>query len=209
MMTSSMPPPGWYPSPSGEPGQRYWDGRNWTIVNVPAMPPPGWYPNPSGEPGQRYWDGRQSTSVDSPPENPAREEDSSIDSDSPAEVPLRLVTIDIDLPGNQGVLRRTVIERGAEAPPPGDHLGDDGPAPADSSKRSFLERHRTAIVVGAVLLLGGLCAAAVATLDNKQSPPDTARSSSSHTDGDTGGEVRRRHERRVRRGNESGQGSDF
>ena len=24
------PPPGWYPDPSGAPGQRYWDGQQWT-----------------------------------------------------------------------------------------------------------------------------------------------------------------------------------
>jgi hypothetical protein len=25
-----VPPPGWYPDPSGAPGQRYFDGSNWT-----------------------------------------------------------------------------------------------------------------------------------------------------------------------------------
>ena len=25
-----LPPPGWYPEPSGTPGQRYWDGNTWT-----------------------------------------------------------------------------------------------------------------------------------------------------------------------------------
>lgn len=39
-MTSPGPAPGWYPNPSGEAGQRYWDGQNWTIVNVPATPAP-------------------------------------------------------------------------------------------------------------------------------------------------------------------------
>jgi len=34
------PPPGWYPDPSGGPGQRYWDGSKWTDVNVPSTPPP-------------------------------------------------------------------------------------------------------------------------------------------------------------------------
>jgi hypothetical protein len=36
------PPPGWYPNPSGAPGQRYWDGKEWTIVAAPpavAAPP--------------------------------------------------------------------------------------------------------------------------------------------------------------------------
>jgi hypothetical protein len=27
---SSLPPAGWYPNPSGAPGQRYFDGRDWT-----------------------------------------------------------------------------------------------------------------------------------------------------------------------------------
>lgn len=39
MTTPPSPLPGWYPNPSGEPGQRYWDGDKWTIVNVPATPP--------------------------------------------------------------------------------------------------------------------------------------------------------------------------
>jgi hypothetical protein len=29
------PPPGWYPDPSGAPGQRYWDGRTWTQWSNP------------------------------------------------------------------------------------------------------------------------------------------------------------------------------
>src|SRR3954468_15823525 len=123
-MTSSMPPPGWYPNPSGEPGQRYWDGHNWTIENVPPKPPPGWYTNPSGEPGQRYWDGHQWTSVDSPAEGPTRK-GSSTDVDSAAE----------------------------------------DPAPVGPSNRGFLERHRTAIVIGAVFVLGGGCAAGIAAME--------------------------------------------
>ena len=43
-MTAPPPPPppapGWYPDPSGGPGQRYWDGSKWTDVNVPSTPPP-------------------------------------------------------------------------------------------------------------------------------------------------------------------------
>ena len=77
-MTSSTPTPGWYPNPSGEPGQRYWDGHNWTIVSVPATSTvapyrrPGWYPNPSGDSGRRYWNGSEWTGVDSPVEAPPR-----------------------------------------------------------------------------------------------------------------------------------------
>lgn len=29
-MTGSSAPAGWYPDPSGEPGERYFDGSNWT-----------------------------------------------------------------------------------------------------------------------------------------------------------------------------------
>ena len=36
-----MTAPGWYPDPSGAPGQRYWDGVAWTDAR-PA--PPGWQP---------------------------------------------------------------------------------------------------------------------------------------------------------------------
>lgn len=28
-MTTGVPQAGWYPDPSGEPGQKYWDGRQW------------------------------------------------------------------------------------------------------------------------------------------------------------------------------------
>lgn len=34
------PPPGWYPNPSGAPGQRYWDGHKWTDVPPPPIVPP-------------------------------------------------------------------------------------------------------------------------------------------------------------------------
>ncbi len=40
-MTTSVPPPGWYPDPEG-PGWRYWDGRQWTLQS-PA-PPSGGHP---------------------------------------------------------------------------------------------------------------------------------------------------------------------
>jgi hypothetical protein len=38
-VTAPLPPPGWYPDPSGVAAQRYWDGREWTAVNVPSMSP--------------------------------------------------------------------------------------------------------------------------------------------------------------------------
>lgn len=37
-MTAPLPPPGWYPDPSGAQGQRYWDGQTWWGTNQP--PPP-------------------------------------------------------------------------------------------------------------------------------------------------------------------------
>ena len=39
---SSLPPEGWYPNPSGGPGQRFFDGRVWTPYHratpVPVQP---------------------------------------------------------------------------------------------------------------------------------------------------------------------------
>ena len=35
---TSLPPPGWYPNPSGAPGQRYFDGRDWTAHHRSAPP---------------------------------------------------------------------------------------------------------------------------------------------------------------------------
>jgi TM2 domain/Protein of unknown function (DUF2510) len=38
-MTSSQPAAGWYPDPSGGPGQKYWDGSQWSEA-VPSTPGP-------------------------------------------------------------------------------------------------------------------------------------------------------------------------
>lgn len=38
-MTRPSPPPGWYPDPSGAPGQRYWDGQKWG-PKAPEQQPP-------------------------------------------------------------------------------------------------------------------------------------------------------------------------
>jgi hypothetical protein len=38
----SKHPPGWYPDPSGAPGQAYWDGQRW-------QPPPAAGPTPWGQ----------------------------------------------------------------------------------------------------------------------------------------------------------------
>ena len=35
---ASLPPAGWYPNPSGAPGQRYFDGRDWTAHHRSAPP---------------------------------------------------------------------------------------------------------------------------------------------------------------------------
>jgi Protein of unknown function (DUF2510)/Domain of unknown function (DUF4190) len=42
--TPSPPPAGWYPDPSGAPGQRYWDGTAWTDQDAP---PTAGQPQPS------------------------------------------------------------------------------------------------------------------------------------------------------------------
>jgi threonine/homoserine/homoserine lactone efflux protein len=44
-MTQPSPQPGWYPDPSGTPGQRYWDGQQWMHYAPPPQPQP--QPQPS------------------------------------------------------------------------------------------------------------------------------------------------------------------
>src|SRR5574337_1368474 len=39
-MTNPAPRPGWYPDPSGNGGQRYFDGTRWTAHFAPPPPPP-------------------------------------------------------------------------------------------------------------------------------------------------------------------------
>ncbi|BDB40502.1 MULTISPECIES: DUF2510 domain-containing protein [Mycobacterium] len=39
-MHSNTPSPGWYPDPSGVPGQRFFDGRQWTYRQPPPPPAP-------------------------------------------------------------------------------------------------------------------------------------------------------------------------
>jgi hypothetical protein len=50
---TSLPPAGWYPNPSGAPGQRYFDGRGWTAhhrssppTSMPVAPQPMYPPIP-------------------------------------------------------------------------------------------------------------------------------------------------------------------
>jgi Protein of unknown function (DUF2510) len=45
-MTTQPPPAGWYPDPSGKPGQMYWDGQAWQAPPTP----PGYahFPSPPG-----------------------------------------------------------------------------------------------------------------------------------------------------------------
>jgi hypothetical protein len=48
-----LPPAGWYPNPSGAPGQRYFDGRDWTAhhrsapTSMPISPQPMYPPIPT------------------------------------------------------------------------------------------------------------------------------------------------------------------
>jgi Protein of unknown function (DUF2510)/Domain of unknown function (DUF4352) len=44
-MNAPKPPAGWYPDPSGEPGQRYFDGNDWTEQRAGSSPPPPPTPN--------------------------------------------------------------------------------------------------------------------------------------------------------------------
>lgn len=70
------PSPGWYPDPSGEPQNRWFNGIQWDAATQPfeaqplnaqpleaappaAQIPAGWYPDPSGTPNDRWWDGAQ------------------------------------------------------------------------------------------------------------------------------------------------------
>lgn len=55
------PPAGWYLDPANPAGQRYWDGRQWTVQTNPSLPVAGWYPDPTHPGHQRHWDGRQWT----------------------------------------------------------------------------------------------------------------------------------------------------
>lgn len=43
-MTQPSQPAGWYPDPSGAPGQRYWDGRQWGIGARPQQSKTRWWP---------------------------------------------------------------------------------------------------------------------------------------------------------------------
>jgi hypothetical protein len=38
-MTTQLPPAGWYPDPTGKPGQMYWDGQGWHEVGPPTTRP--------------------------------------------------------------------------------------------------------------------------------------------------------------------------
>lgn len=56
---SSQPPAGWYPDPSGKPGQMYWDGQQWrTDIPPPAAAPaPGPTARPPWEKRPSFWSG--------------------------------------------------------------------------------------------------------------------------------------------------------
>lgn len=76
-MTSQLPPPGWYPDPSGRPGLMYWDGQQWHTNRQAARSPvpPGPAPGRAGgtamaeeaiertynAPRDRVWDALRAT----------------------------------------------------------------------------------------------------------------------------------------------------
>jgi TM2 domain-containing membrane protein YozV len=49
-MTTEQPPAGWYPDPSGKPGQMYWNGQGWNA----GMPAPTPLAVPAAQPGTPY-----------------------------------------------------------------------------------------------------------------------------------------------------------
>ena len=55
-MTSELLSAGWYPDPSGKPGQMYWDGERWDTrsggTNQPAQAP--YLPASGAQPGMQY-----------------------------------------------------------------------------------------------------------------------------------------------------------
>lgn len=80
-MTTQLPPPGWYPDPSGKPGLMYWDGQQWhTNVPVATAPAPYAAPTPGraggtataeeaiertyNAPPDRVWDALRATITD-------------------------------------------------------------------------------------------------------------------------------------------------
>jgi hypothetical protein len=46
-MTTGQPSAGWYPDPTGKPGQTYWDGQQWH-TGIPAPTPAAAAPTPWG-----------------------------------------------------------------------------------------------------------------------------------------------------------------
>ena len=40
-MTTQLPSAGWYPDPTGKPGQTYWDGQQWRTDSTSTAPPAG------------------------------------------------------------------------------------------------------------------------------------------------------------------------
>jgi hypothetical protein len=55
--STPQPPPGWYPDPSGKPGQMYWDGQRWrTHTPPPAAAPAPWHTaRPPWEKRPGFW----------------------------------------------------------------------------------------------------------------------------------------------------------
>lgn len=60
---ANQPPAGWYPDPSGEPGDRYWDGVAWSEST--REPQPGVY-SAQAESYPQHWQGSQASRVQVP-----------------------------------------------------------------------------------------------------------------------------------------------
>jgi len=58
-MTTPAPRAGWYPDPSGKPGQMYWDGQRWQeALPPPPHPPTSWdQARPQLDKRRRFWSG--------------------------------------------------------------------------------------------------------------------------------------------------------
>jgi hypothetical protein len=181
-MTATPRSPGWYPDPSGARRQRYFDGSEWTEH----------YREPLSLE-------QRSELLEEAMFNHCR--GARIESRSPTQAVLllggrlpgaahvvfalltiftcglfgiiwlivaatsrqRRVSIAVDPYGNVIIngRQRTVVDPTAK-----------GQAAAGPSNKSFLARHLVAIVVGAVLLMGGGCTAAIAASHNTHNPPD-------------------------------------
>lgn len=61
MTTAPPTPAGWYPDPTRDGRERYWDGHEWTSHVRVKGAMPGWYPDPTTSGQDRYWNGHEWT----------------------------------------------------------------------------------------------------------------------------------------------------